>query len=534
MIEALGGLLGGLGMFFVGMWLLSESLKRLATRRLRVIAANWVPNRYAALGWGALAGGIIQSMTAMTFIAVSLLRANLVTPERTLAFVLGGNLGVGILVLLVSLDIQLAALYILGVASVLMISERAIRFRNVGTILFGVALMYVGLGLVKDSAASVAIQPMFDGFSQLSGNSLLLAFFAAAVLSFAVQSSAAVAVFAISMGSIGVLSTDQVYVSIYGSFLGTTVTLLALSWTLNGAGRQVAMFQVFYNLLLLLIFVPLLYIELWTDVPLMKSLVLSVPLDQPMAFLGLASDIFGAALVVFFLPFVAWLFGLWWPTTTAETISQPQFIHNRSYENVSAALELISLEQRRVLSGFSSYLNSVRQGATLDSLRSSVRSLIFEIDEFLTEVRVRHPGYGIDEVNSALAQQRLIIWLEEQFGELCDELNRLPHDSATSQLRSVFVEGIDAVVLVIIDGLNSPDPENWSTIRQLTRDRTGLLGRIRSDYTSSQPIPSEAVQASILKVTNTTGEIFFLFSRLTQEMTYTSSPAGASSESSLR
>ena len=88
MIEALGGLLGGLGMFFVGMWLLSESLKRLATRRLRVIAANWVPNRYAALGWGALAGGIIQSMTAMTFIAVSLLRANLVTPERTLTFVL--------------------------------------------------------------------------------------------------------------------------------------------------------------------------------------------------------------------------------------------------------------------------------------------------------------------------------------------------------------------------------------------------------------------------------------------------------------
>ena len=43
----------------------------------------------------------------------------------------------GILVLLVSLDIQLAALYILGVASVLMISERAIRFRNVGTILLG-------------------------------------------------------------------------------------------------------------------------------------------------------------------------------------------------------------------------------------------------------------------------------------------------------------------------------------------------------------------------------------------------------------
>ncbi len=60
MIEALGGMLGGLGLFFVGMWLLSESLKRMATCRLRGIAANWAPNRYAALGWGALAGGAIQ------------------------------------------------------------------------------------------------------------------------------------------------------------------------------------------------------------------------------------------------------------------------------------------------------------------------------------------------------------------------------------------------------------------------------------------------------------------------------------------
>ena len=533
MIEALGGLLGGLGMFFVGMWMLSESLKRLATRRLRTIAAHWVPNRYAALGWGALAGGIIQSMAAMTFIAVSLLRANLVSTERALAFILGGNLGVGILVLLVSLDIQLAALYILGVASVFMVSDRAIRFRNIGAVMLGVALMYVGLGLVKDSAASVAVQPLFDGFSQMSGQSLLLAFFGAALISFAVQSSAAVAVFAISMGSIGILTNDQVYMSIYGSFLGTTVTLLALSWTLKGSGRQVAMFQVFYNLLLLSVFVPLLYVELWTDLPLMKSLVLSVPLDQPMAFLGLASDLFGVTLVVLLLPLVAWLFARWWPTTAAETMSRPEFIHSRSYVNVSAALELIALEQRRVLSGFSSYLDAVRQGTTVDPLRTSVRTLIREIDDFLTEVRVHHPGYGIDEVNSALAQQRLVIWLEEQFGELCEDLNQLPDDTATSQLKSVFVEGIDAVVLVIIDGLTSPDPESWATIRQLTRDRSELLRQIRSNYLSSEPPPGEALQVTILKVTNTTGEIFFLFARLTQEMTASQTTADPSPASSL-
>ena len=40
MIALLGGVLGGLGLFFVGMWLLSENLKAMSSRRLRVIAAN--------------------------------------------------------------------------------------------------------------------------------------------------------------------------------------------------------------------------------------------------------------------------------------------------------------------------------------------------------------------------------------------------------------------------------------------------------------------------------------------------------------
>ena len=47
MIEVFGGMVGGLGIFFVGMWLLTENLKTLATRRLRLIAHRWTGNRLA-------------------------------------------------------------------------------------------------------------------------------------------------------------------------------------------------------------------------------------------------------------------------------------------------------------------------------------------------------------------------------------------------------------------------------------------------------------------------------------------------------
>ncbi len=518
MIQAIGELFGGLGLFFVGMWLLSESLKRVATHRLRIIASYWVPNRYAAMGWGALAGGIIQSMAAMTFIAVGLMRANLISNERALAFILGGNLGASLLVLLVSLDVQLAALYVLGVASVFMVSKRAIKLRNLGTVLFGAALMFVGLGLVKESASSLVTQPVFDGLLGAAGESILLAFAGAVVLSLVLQSSVAVMVFAISMGSIGVLDPDQIYMAIYGTFVGSAITLVILSWNLTGESRRVAMCEAGYNLLMAAIFVPLLYIELWFGVPLMKSLVLLVPLEQPMALLSLMTDIFGVTLLVLILPSLVWLFVRLWPSTAEETLSRAQYIHGRSYENVAAALELIALEQQRVLSGFSSYLNAVRNGHGIESLRDSVRSLIHEIEEFLTEVRVRHPGYGIDNVNSALAQQRLITWLEEQFAELCEELNVLPNEEGAGHLRAVLVEAIDAVVLIIIDGLNSRDPEDWAMLVQLTGDRTQLLRSLGGHYTDGEWQVDEATQARVVKITNTAGEIFFLFSRLTREI----------------
>ena len=518
MLETLGGLLGGLGLFFVGMWLLTENLKGLTNRRLRMIVADWVPNRYAAWGWGALSGSILQSLSALTFITISMFRANLLTTERAFAFLIGGNLGAGILVLLVSLDIQLAALYVLGAASVLMLSERAIRFRNIGASLFGAALMFVGLGLVKGSAASFTGQPVFDEFLGMAGGSLWFAFLAAVALSFIVQSSVAVMVFAVGMASVGILTDDQAIMSIFGSYLGTNATLLMLSANLTGVSRRIAMVQVFYNFLTIAVFIPLLYVEIWTGIPLIKSLILSLPLDQPLAALSLVTDVFVAAPVVFFVPRIAQLFSLWWPATSTEVMSRVAYIHARNYGDVTAALDLISLEHRRVLSSFSSYLDAVRHGRRIDTLKDSIRQLIREIDEFFTEARKRHPAHEMEAVNSMLAQQRLMVWLEEQFSELCSELNELPNEGEIGQFRNVIVDGIDAVILVIIDGLTSRDPDDWRTAIQLTGDRSQLLSRIGADYMSGDSSIGDAAQASILKVTNTTVEIFFLFSRLTREI----------------
>ena len=123
-------------------------------------------------------------------------------------------------------------------------------------------------------------------------------------------------------------------------------------------------------------------------------------------------------------------------------------------------------------------------------------------------------------MNSIMTQQRLIVWLEEQFAELCDSLNQLPNDESGERLRGVMVEGIDTLVLTIIDNLNNDNQEGWANARELTDDRSEVLRKLRSAYISQEDPSSlsDATQGNMLKVTNTAGEIFFLLSRLLREV----------------
>ena len=130
--------------------------------------------------------------------------------------------------------------------------------------------------------------------------------------------------------------------------------------------RRVAMFQILYNPVIVATFVALFLLELWSGVPLMKALLLTIPLEQPIAVLGMLSDLLvllpfmlltlqyydvePLVLLPFMLllPFMARLYSRLWPDTPAEVMSRAAHIHSRRYGDINTALHLVALEQRRV------------------------------------------------------------------------------------------------------------------------------------------------------------------------------------------
>ena len=162
-MELLAGVVGGLGLFIVGMWFLTENLKKLASRRLRRNALRWTTNPFAALFWGLLGGGITQSMSALTFIAVSILRSRLITLKGALALILGGGVGVTGLVMIATFDIKMLALYVVGIAGAVVATERLSKFRAVAGSFFGGAMVILGLVLVREGSGPACRRALVPG-----------------------------------------------------------------------------------------------------------------------------------------------------------------------------------------------------------------------------------------------------------------------------------------------------------------------------------------------------------------------------------
>ena len=320
MNELFAGIAGGLGLFIAGMWLLTENLQTLSSRRLRRSASRWTTNRFSALLWGVLAGGTTQSMTALTFIVVSILRSGLIATRGALALILGGCVGASFLVVIVTFDIKIVALYVLGLSGTVIASERLSRYRPIAASFLGGAMLVLGLLLLKDAAAPLAQQPWFRDMLEGTGNSLVLAFLVAALLTAILQSANAVCVFGISLATVGVISVDQAIMVIYGTCLGSSAILYLLSAGLTGRSRQVAMYMVLYDALACGVLVPLLYCELQFEIPLMKALVLAVDLDmdQQLALVYVLISVLPLPVMLVGLGWSASLLERLWPTTTTK------------------------------------------------------------------------------------------------------------------------------------------------------------------------------------------------------------------------
>lgn len=89
----MASVLGGIGLFLLGMILLTDGLKALAGDALRGLLARFTTNRFSALATGAGVTALVQSSSATTLATIGFVSAGLLSFQNAISVNIGAALG---------------------------------------------------------------------------------------------------------------------------------------------------------------------------------------------------------------------------------------------------------------------------------------------------------------------------------------------------------------------------------------------------------------------------------------------------------
>ena len=247
-------LLGSLALLMFGMKSMSDALQKMAGPQLRHVLGAMTTNRFTGMLTGMLVTASVQSSTATTVMTVSFVNAGLLTLAQAISVIMGANIGTTLTAWIMSAgfsfnitDFVWPAFFI----AIILIYYKKRRF--IGDFLFGISFMFLGLGTLRQTGIDMHLgeqQAVLDFFASFDPNSFwttLIFLLLGGVLTFCVQSSAAVMAITMILCSSGVLPIYQGIALVMGENIGTTVTSNLAAMSANTQARRAALAHMFFN-----------------------------------------------------------------------------------------------------------------------------------------------------------------------------------------------------------------------------------------------------------------------------------------------
>jgi len=253
-VDFVGRLVGGIGLFLLGMLLMTDGLRGAAGQALRDVLVRSTQTRLRGVASGFLMTALVQSSSAVTVATIGFVNAGLLSLGQAVAVTYGSNIGTTVTGWLVTavgfhVDIRAIAFPLIGVGMALRLIFRGGRAGAFGEALAGFGIFFLGIDTLRSG---------FEGLSDhvelgtlvgagISGKLLLVVVgFGLTVL--VQSSSAAIAIILTATGG-GVVELGAGAALVVGANLGTTSTaaLAVIGATPNA--KRVAAAHIAFNLI---------------------------------------------------------------------------------------------------------------------------------------------------------------------------------------------------------------------------------------------------------------------------------------------
>lgn len=259
-------LLGGLAFFLYGMYIMSDSLEKIAGGKLEKILKTITSSPLKGLLLGLGVTAVIQSSSAVTVMLVGLVNSGLIKLSQAIGVIMGSNIGTTATAWILSLagiqgdnswiaffkpDTLTPVLAFVGI--MLVFVAKTSKNKNIGTVFLGFAVLMTGMIAMGSSMAPLSHNQSFINLLTLFNNPLF-GIFIGAILTAIIQSSSA---------SVGMLQALALKVDIscgaalpiiMGQNIGTCITAIISSIGVNASARKVAVVHLSFNIIGTLIF----------------------------------------------------------------------------------------------------------------------------------------------------------------------------------------------------------------------------------------------------------------------------------------
>ena len=155
-------LLGGLGLFIYGMKLMGDGLENAAGEGLKKILEKVTKNPLIGVIVGAVVTMVIQSSSATTVMVVGFVNAGLMNLAQAAGIIMGANVGTTVTAQLVAFKLDDIAPIFVFVGAMMVMFVKGKRRREIGNIILGFGILFVGMGTMSEAMKPLTSSPIFQ------------------------------------------------------------------------------------------------------------------------------------------------------------------------------------------------------------------------------------------------------------------------------------------------------------------------------------------------------------------------------------
>lgn len=241
-------LAGGLGLFLLGMSMMSESIEKAAGAKLRGILEFFTKNKFMGMIVGIVFTGIIQSSSACTVMVVSFVNSGLINLYQAAGVIFGANIGTTVTSQLVSFNLsKYAPIFLLvGVLVVMFCKKQGVV--KIAAVFVGFGVLFTGLSSMSSAMSGMSSDPTVIGILS-SLKSPVLAIVVGAVLTAIIQSSSVTVSILLLMCKEGLIGLDIALFVILGCNIGACTSALLASAAGKKDAKRAAMIHFLFNVI---------------------------------------------------------------------------------------------------------------------------------------------------------------------------------------------------------------------------------------------------------------------------------------------